>query len=268
MADLKMYNNGENKILFSAGDRIIRQSYEFENGIFATLPSNYVQFNIAGLIEGDFTIMGFTRILDTEGNKSIVALFSDESHLSDNQVFAIGTPGASNNIGCYALGVENYFSMITVPILSLDLIFFAFSYNSTTNEFIYVVNNQIKTGTKALGQNRSFLVFRRNYIIGWSRLFTNVLNGDINVFSRYLPLHEIMYYRSNMQGSEVQTRNNLVMASSLSRAEILQIEGNDRIAVFDRSGNDVHGEIFGIPAGTLQEQLDWANENLFVPFIS
>ena len=31
MADLKIYNNGENKILFSAGDRIIRQPYEFGN---------------------------------------------------------------------------------------------------------------------------------------------------------------------------------------------------------------------------------------------
>src|SRR5690554_960964 len=29
MADLKIYNNGENKILMSAGDRIIRQPYDF-----------------------------------------------------------------------------------------------------------------------------------------------------------------------------------------------------------------------------------------------
>ena len=57
--------------------------------------------------------------------------------------------------------------------------------------------------------------------------------------------------------------NGLIVNYTNDKAEILNIGNGDFVGVRDNSGNDYHGEIEGLPAGTLQEKLDYANANLF-----
>ena len=69
MADLKIYNNGENKILMSAGDRIIRQPYEFARG-FEKVSNIYLRLAVDGAltqIEG-WTVLAWFNGMQPSGD--------------------------------------------------------------------------------------------------------------------------------------------------------------------------------------------------------
>src|SRR5690554_1247700 len=89
---------------------------------------------------------------------------------------------------------------------------------------------------------------------------------DFKVYSRAIPDSEIRYLYNNLLGNEPLSVLGLMAWYRMEKAEILQYDGSDAVCVRDETGNENHGFIHGLPAGTLQEQLDWANENLF--FIS
>ena len=88
------------------------------------------------------------------------------------------------------------------------------------------------------------------------------------LFDRILTLPELTFYYNNRIGSNFQSRVGLIIDLNFNNATVVNIGGVDYVGVEDVSGNGNHGRIMNLPAGTLQEQLDWANANLFVPFIS
>ena len=96
----------------------------------------------------------------------------------------------------------------------------------------------------------------------------NRVYDELIVFDRKISLDEYRYINNNRNGNPPLTNQGLFIYLKLNGAEILSIGGVDKVGVRDYSGNNHHGEIMNLPAGTLQEQLDWANANLFVPFIS
>ena len=75
MADLKIYNNGENKVLMSAGDRIIRQPYEFGNSLLF-----YPMYKMSITPNAPFDIANHSILLIVDTSSSLT--FYDEFLLS------------------------------------------------------------------------------------------------------------------------------------------------------------------------------------------
>lgn len=275
MADLKIYNNGEGKILFSAGDRIIRQPYEFRNSFQnrAAL-SNYILVNN---VELDFinstellwvntgAATGgrvFTTLKATENNYSRVS-WNDRGYFVRNNYPTSPSQNVLNNSIGVALNSINFLCRIlrdsgigtlihnsmkvTSPISS--------QLQDTSYRAVILGAIIVSAGTSIVPDSYSTEKFNR-----------------YSIFSRALSDDEISYYYNNKLGSEFQSVSNLEIDLIPNRAEILDFSADQdnsdlRVGVRDYSGNNRHGQIMNLPVGTLQEQLDWANANLFVPFI-
>ena len=86
---------------------------------------------------------------------------------------------------------------------------------------------------------------------------------DFKVYSRKITDEEVSYLYNNNLGNEPLSVFGLKAWYKMNNAEILEYKGNSAVCVRDYSGNGNHGFIHGLPAGTLQEQLTWANSNIF-----
>lgn len=111
--------------------------------------------------------------------------------------------------------------------------------------------------------------------IGGALEYNNVAckNNGFVLYDRLIPDAEIKYHVANLSGNELQSAVGLHVFLKLDFAEILDFSiaqyGSDmRVGCRDYSGNNRHGEIMNLPAGTLSEKLAWANANLFTSFIS
>lgn len=89
--------------------------------------------------------------------------------------------------------------------------------------------------------------------------------AEFSLFSRLLSDGEINYYINNNLGNNKLNENDIVLDVKFLFAEIFDFGGTigQAVGVRDFSGNDNHGRILNLPSGTLQEQLDYANANLF-----
>lgn len=95
--------------------------------------------------------------------------------------------------------------------------------------------------------------------------------GRFIFFNREISTSEYLFYFNNSSGNNPQSTLGLEIDLHCNFAEILDFSplqnGSDmRVGCRDYSGYNRHGEIMNLPAGTLQQKLDFANANLFVPF--
>jgi len=97
---------------------------------------------------------------------------------------------------------------------------------------------------------------------------TNILFNRLIVFNRQLSAGELSYVYGNGLGNDLQSSLGLVIDIRMQQAEVINILGVDTPCVRDFSGNDYHGIIGNLPAGTAQQKVDYANSNLFVPFLT
>lgn len=89
--------------------------------------------------------------------------------------------------------------------------------------------------------------------------------GMFLIYGRDLSENELRYLYNNELGNEPLSSNLLLVYYKYLQAEIFDFGGaiEQAVGVRDYSGNNNHGLIMNLPAGTLQEQLDYANTNLF-----
>jgi len=263
MADLKIYNNGENKILFSAGDRIIRQPYDFSRGF---KPDNKMKtfISIAGL--------------SLQYKYSYLFILSNP-FVSESPIASIGDGVVSENVWRAGAGfststIETPNNRVSVNVGGWPSIL----YRKYDNGISSIMNG---LGGEAV-VDRSLTVnngVRDRAVIGASagsnvnvfpaspsQMYFGVFHRVV-FFDRFLDISEIRYLYNNGTFSDFQTSEGIVHDYVLNSAEILNNGSGDFVGVRDFKGGN-HGEIMNLPAGTLQEQLDWANANLFVPFIS
>jgi len=275
MADLKIYNNGENKILFSAGDRIIRQPYDFK---FAFQNSGGLNCYIS------IPNLSLTQYYS-------VILWSNRA-FTDSGVYRVSWSVKNTN-------KDNYGRLILDASSCFDGIYKNSNNTDPTGGVIRWTGSH-----DSIGVNVSMFIWRKNNIVTHYRNLrkdetttskTNDFpieevrlgayrgsNGDVPnrylkpdetinrflFYSREVPLNEYTYFYNNGLGQEPQIYTDIEIDIRCdNKAEILNIGGVDVVGVRDYSGNNRHGKIMNLPAGTLQEQLDWANANLFVPFI-
>lgn len=83
------------------------------------------------------------------------------------------------------------------------------------------------------------------------------------IFNRTIDDRELNYLYNRGNSNDVLTRLGLVCEINFRAAQIVSIPGlGDRVGFVDDSGNSNHAYITaGLPAGTLQEQVDFVNQN-------
>lgn len=97
--------------------------------------------------------------------------------------------------------------------------------------------------------------------------------GLYRIYNRILTENEYTHNYNKQLGGEPLSTLGLEYEFLMNKAEILDFsvaqDGSDMRVGVRNFGSIVngHGEIIGLPAGTLQEKVDYANANLFVNFL-
>ncbi len=273
MADLKIYNNGEGKILFSAGDRIIRQPYNFGNA--ATNKSFYwgVKVSPAPFLSDNYTFMQWYNQKTPQSGRKVAYVFTDQTRFDQIEISSI-----TSSIDQWFFSTLNDIRRQSrqLPDINTSDLFLA-RFVKENNELTGFVDRAAKGGTHVDTGDPYYInevyLGMYNGVNPSSYCNTESLRGTTILFNRAISQGEFNYFYNNKIGSDPQSLIGCVCYFEFNRAEILDFstsqDGSDmRVGVRDFSGNNHHGEIMNLPAGTLQEQLDWANANLFVPFIS
>ena len=277
MADLKIYNNGEDKILFSAGDRIIKQPYEFGNAFQNRMGlNNYIE--ISGL---NLSMLHTSTIYTTA-----------RAGMYDQPVYNMQDSNFDNFSAQIETLANNYFKYLKNHVgANQNIHHLAYKRDGSSGIYHGVVINQNKENAVIHNATPfSYQTSEQTYDYPISKIWigafrgtngatpTHYANSDqkfngFRFYSRSISEGESKYAYANGLGSDPQLSVGLEINLYCDKAEILDFsalqDGSDmRVGCRDYSGNNHHGQIMNLPAGTLQEQLDWANANLFVPFIS
>lgn len=265
MADLKIYNNGENKILMSAGDRIIRQPYDFGNAFQNRAGlSNYI---LIENLDVDLTNFGWFKWYDSPGGNQNI--FSFQSPVDSYSFYQYGNGGQFGFTRNGGLGSN--INLISTTPLRLDTGAKLLMYSSSDATYNYAQNFIKRTGSQnvsmILENATKLLLGAYSYENNAPTANTNTINRFI-LFDRNIGANEYDYFFNNGLGRDPQVRSGIYLYIICDKAEILNTGGTDFVGVRDYSGNNRHGKIMNLPGGELIEQLDWANANLFVPFIS
>ena len=263
MSDLKIYNNGENKVLMSAGDRIIRQPYEFGNAFGTNGISFITQYlNIDINKGGDFTFFLLAaRSAVSSGSQFAFRInFSDGSFI--NQQFRpdvanvfVGNTFLNTNL---IFGSINIASSQTASAYAL----FCISYNAQTG----VIRARSGINTFVSYSHVDGLSVT-NIVVPNTIVGNFVKYGRMTFFERVLMNQEINFFVNNMIIQEFQSRVGVVFDNFNNKAYILNNGGSDFVGTRNETGGLYNANFVGLPVGSLQDQLDFANANLFAPFI-
>lgn len=275
MANRILTNGEENKILTSVGNRIIKQPYEFGNAFqnrmglnnYFTVPSINIPIAWSWLVIAS---------VPSTNNQGILQSISVSSNIADN--FMIRGTQSIDNLHYIIDIIDNFSSYMGAVSAGINPLRYLYNdefevntYNSATKK---VVTQLISKSTvlrdrlviAASGPFSSNSTARSNF------LSTDTKLNRLYLFDRKLTLAELIYLESNRLFSDLQSRVGLFGDYIFNKAEILDFSpmqnGSDmRVGCRDISGNNRHAELMSLPAGTIEQKVDYANANLFVPFI-
>jgi len=86
---------------------------------------------------------------------------------------------------------------------------------------------------------------------------------EVYIYQRSITNDEQLYLYNNRLGNDALSVYQMKGYYKLDNAEILTYNSVDSVCVRDYSGLNNHGKIINLPAGTLEQQLTYANANLF-----
>lgn len=269
MAERSVFSNETGQVMFGSGGNIYKVPYEFGNGLRLFNVNCPIVIDNIDLDIDNFTLGYWIRRIDSEAtgvsyrDVNYIRLLYDNgyeayiSHRTGDQttrfyprITGPGTSGirAHGEFEAYSILNKNSIQVYTPNVIN--------TYDKTSS-----MDNSDATKVEKISLNAY-----HNLSIEDPRM--NRIYDELIVFDRKISLDEYRHINNNRNGNPPLTNQGLFIYLKLNGAEILSIGGIDKVGVRDYSGNNRHGEIMNLPAGTLQEQLDWANANLFVPFIS
>lgn len=281
MANRIFTNGEEGKILTSVGDRIIKQPYEFGNAF-----QNRMGLNNYILI-GGLNLTQYYDALLWKFHNYVSSTYYNAFSLknTNNDWYSVDTYRSVDNVTIYNVFNKNQNS--AASNLSTSLVGSQTTSNQTDLRRVSVLASNINTNQRGNSkasslstQTNSFAI--KEIYIGGSRpsngttpTYYSSASDRTNrflLYSREISPEEFSFYYNNRLGNDPQSLNSLEIDLKCDFAEILDFsalqDGSDmRVGCRDYSGFNRHGEIMNLPAGTLQQKLDYANANLFVPFI-
>lgn len=263
MSDLKIYNNGENKVLMSAGDRIIKQPYEANEG-FNNDVTPRCWFESEEPLPADWGVIFYVGSLS--GNDTgIFQAVSAELNLADNLVVRrnIYIPNIIDAVPGTQPATLTPFSTRAVRYFhSTDVGWYAF-----LNGAALVFSNTLRTESVRskikIGASGSYL---GNLTSNYSYLDGAILHRFI-IVDRLLANSELQFMHNNAILAEPQSRQGFLNEYIFTKdtLQIVNYQGVDVVGMTDLIGIRTL-KLMGLPTGSLQEQLDWARANLYKPF--
>lgn len=270
MANRIFTNGEEGKILTSVGNRIIKQPYEFGNAFQNRMGlNNYIKisglnFNFADTTDlmwinesGTGNLYYITKKASTQ-NYNTTRIANSLMFVRNNSSI-INTVSWATSLGIHLIGVK---TNSTGSLCSFNNI--TSSQSSGFQHIIQSIFTDIIIGGTVTSETSSLVPSIYNTTAKFNRY---------TLYSRYLSNNEILYTYANKIGNDPQSTLNIVIDLRNDKAEIIDFsalqDGSDmRVGCRDYSGFNRHGEIMNLPAGTLQQKVDYANANLFVPFLT
>ena len=280
MSDLKIYNNGENKVLMSAGDRIIRQPFEFGNGFYNG--TNNCWIKISGLSLNQQCTSGIVASKMTISGSYVRNLYNLHNQNGDNYKVLRTSYGSQP--------LAMYFNSPTVLDLTGAII------GRTYSNFKMVCAFDLSQGAKQMHFDNATYDYASSIANDYpiTEIWINAVSSansatpssvqktdaagraatfhSFFLFNRKLSNAEMAFLYNNGLGSYFQLTTGLEIYLIMNMAEIIDFsltqDGSDmRVGCRDVSGFNRHGKIMNLPAGSLEDQLAFANTNLFAPFI-
>ena len=260
--------NNEGKILRSnQTGEVLKQNYNFGstvynngiNSIYLSVPymigrniSTPFSFFLYTKNSGVSTSYGFFHVI---GNNDYRVSSNSDNGVDRNRIDYFFESGSGIGIS-----IDQGLSVLTAGIFDNTNV--KCFYNSTIDQNNYsggYINNVNK-----------FLIGASPYRTGISLAkFMNSKIGTFEFYERALTDDEYLFRYNNGLGNEVKSNVNLILKYDMEFAEILDFsiaqDGSDLKVGIRNKGSVIHAhaEILGLPSGTLQEQLDYANANLF-----
>lgn len=272
----KLYKNTEGKVLMSVGNKLIKQPYEFGLAFQNRMGlKNYLQIS-------NISISQYGTILTTSTNfipaTYAQVVFNCQNSNNDNYSYWSETAGADllkylKNYGG-ANQATNTIAHINSAVkkIIIGCVTRVTSINSIINGD-NTLTSTTSTQTNTLPITKIWVGALRssNGILPSEYSNSSIKHNRFVMYSRELSLSEIRYYYNNSLGNDLQSTTGIEIDLHCNKAEILDFsllqDGSDmRVGCRDYSGFNRHGEIMNLPAGTLQQKLDYANANLFVSF--
>lgn len=246
----------------SAG-KALKQNYNFGFGFwkgasisaYVDCPSGVIAsllqpFTIAGHLDNAVTsVMGSQPLFSiTNTLDSSLSLYLS-MYNSDGRLFWLGTdlypynngPGTNRNF------LSLFSSGSVLKIWCNKVISAGINLSSLTLPTSFSIKCGILQGSNAAHKN--------GYILQKMDAFY--------VFNREISEAERLHLYNNRLGNEPLSTYGLTVYYKMDYAEILQHDGVNAVCVRDYSGLNNHGKIQGLPAGSLDSQLIYANTNLF-----
>lgn len=259
----RVLKNSSGNVLKNSSGKVMKANYNYGNAIKypSADTSKFIRLLRPTISGGDFSTVGFFR------SASYVAQFRLTN--SNGDILSIDV---SNGNGFVRFNLDKSYSALTNSKDKLVIV----RYSSASGKFHLSCG---RTGFENPLVCTSFFNYAVTafdvFLCGTGRS-TEVIEesraaGDFYLYDRGITSEEINYFYNNGLGNSELNRSGLIYQSRLEKAEILDFSANQdgsdlRVGLRDESENLNHGEQTGLPAGTLQEQVDYANNNLFMIF--
>ncbi len=264
---LEIYKNANDNILFTGGGNILKRPYDYSFCYMGMVnDTQYIKVALPDLEEMSATMFTFyNKSRDGVSAQGLNFKYANGWlhsgwHFGNNYDGGLNFSTTELSFGG---NVVNQKGGLQIP----DMIFI--SYDKNNNYQHSKGLNIASTAAPLVDRGVMEYLKLKVYNYGGREEFYYPFN-QITIWDRVLSKDELRHLYNNKSLNEPLVNQGLVCYLKFDkRSEILDFsknqDGSDmRVGVRDYSGNNYHGENMNLPAGTLQEQLDYAKENLFV----
>ena len=286
---IEIYKNDEDDILFGQDGNVFRTPYDFGRYFKYISGSDNMYFTgkspIRNINDGGFTVILLTAKTGMSNNNNR-GVFRFES-LNYKCALGVGWRYSSHGVHIdYNKALETTYgagtTAIVRPIVNVAQSFDLFS--------IYFSNSRVEASVNAssyVGIDVYSLIFTNEdylyFTIGRGAKGINSYENPVRclplglnrvyVFNRSVSVSELSYLYSNASGNNLMStqgliKNNYLGAVLATDFSVLQDSSDLRPGSVDAVNYLNNMELINLPAGTVQQKVDYANANLFVPFIS
>ena len=244
--------NSDNKLLRNIDGKLLKQNYNIGNG-FKPASGYGITTKLRNLVLNQYTIESCSGIVRFQISDAVNSIYTNSSRPSQ-----ITAPVTANG------AIDKYPETGSKKWLTYKL-----ATNFRDSE-IYVngtiltdyAGTTYRTTTSIIPSGTITLLRSGVYLSGTNAAY------EYRLFSRILAAAEIAYNANNGSFNEPFSALALEVWYKYENAEILDfsdaLDNSDlRVGIRDYSGNNRHGEITTLPAGTIAEKLAFANANLF-----
>jgi len=258
-----VFSNETGQVMFGAGGNIYKMPYEIGLVYSNALTANHY-INITGLtLENEYSYVCYCNIFSNGPTLGLIQSSSNRVESVDLRPFA---HYATDFYGIIITGSNSVPQGIRYQSHRDNI---SSIWRSSTLD-IHSLNR---------GETNLYPGVRDRFLIGASGnpgnpVFSSPVKASsgnriyrVIIFNRELTLEELRWMHNNQSMNPPITLQGAAHDYVMNNRnfEILELDGVDKVCVRDRIGGR-HGEVMNLPAGTLQEQLSYANNNLFLPF--